>query len=82
MGNRKIINFLFCLRTNRARNRAAIRMQIRTRVSNVIFNNTRYITASCHLGYTGTRRVLWVGVPASCGLGPCNTWNTACQRLQ
>jgi hypothetical protein len=32
MGNRKIIGSLFCLRTNRARNRMAIRTQIRTRV--------------------------------------------------
>jgi hypothetical protein len=32
MGDRKIIGSLFCLRANRARNRMAIRMQIRTRV--------------------------------------------------
>jgi hypothetical protein len=32
MANRKIIGFLFCLRTNRARNRTAIRRAIRTRV--------------------------------------------------
>jgi hypothetical protein len=32
MANRKIIGFLFCLRTNRARNRMAIHMQIRTLV--------------------------------------------------
>jgi hypothetical protein len=32
MANRKIIGFLFCLRTNRAQNRTAIRTAIRTRV--------------------------------------------------
>jgi hypothetical protein len=32
MGDRKIIGSLFCLRTHRARNRMAIRTQIRTRV--------------------------------------------------
>jgi hypothetical protein len=32
MGDRKIIGSLFCLRRNRARNRMAIRMEIRTRV--------------------------------------------------
>jgi hypothetical protein len=32
MGDRKIIGSLFCLGTNCARNRTAIRMQIRTRV--------------------------------------------------
>jgi hypothetical protein len=32
MGNIKLIESLFCLRTNQARNRRAIRTQIRTRV--------------------------------------------------
>jgi hypothetical protein len=44
MGNRKRIGSLFCLRTNRTRNRMAIRTQIRTRVDGPL---DKFITNVC-----------------------------------
>jgi hypothetical protein len=57
MGDRKIIGSLFCLRRNRARNRTAIRMAIRTRVDSPLVCPVakRLKTFLCHPGGSFTK---------------------------
>jgi hypothetical protein len=51
MGNRKRIGSLICLPTNRARNRTAIRTQIRTRVDGPLLLAYRIITCIFRLEF-------------------------------
>jgi hypothetical protein len=48
IGDRKRIGSLFCLHTNRARNRTAIRTQIRTRVDGSLLNWFAYLDQCLH----------------------------------